>query len=311
MTFALRGFGLVLAALLCAGPALGAEDVPLTTQLRALTAAHQGKVALFALDLRSGRTAAIDADTPVPTESVIKLAVLFEALEQIRDGRAHFEETVTLRKSDQVEGSGVLTFFDTPQTLTLKDALTMMIVVSDNTAANLAIDRLGLKNIDRRLVWLGLTNTWLYKKVFLPPVPPVPADQKQFGLGKTTAREMAQLMRRFVDCNLNAPGEPVNPSTQDRKLCGVAMDMLENQTDRDAIPRYVQSLAAPGKELVVANKTGADDAVRNDVAVVYARGGPILISGFTYDNKDQSWTPDNAALILMATLARTIVERWQ
>jgi beta-lactamase class A len=311
VTFGLRGLGLVLAALLCADPALGAEDVTLAAQLRALAAAHQGKVALFAVDLRSGRTAAIDADTPVPTESVIKLAVLFEALEQIRSGQANFEEAVTLRKSNQVEGSGVLRFFDTPQRLTLKDALTMMIVVSDNTAANLAIDRLGLKNIDRRLMWLGLKNTWLYKKVFLPPVPPVPTDQKQFGLGKTTAREMARLMQRFVECDLKAPGEPVNPSAQDRKLCDVAMNMLENQTDQDAIPRYLQNLAAPGKGLVVANKTGADDDVRNDVAVVYARGGPILISEFTYDNKDQSWTPDNAALILMAALARTIVDHWQ
>lgn len=311
MTFALRVLGVVLAALLWARAALGDEDVALAAQLRALAAAHQGKVALFAVDLRSGRTAAIDADTPVPTESVIKLAVLFEALEQLRSGRAHFEETVTLRKSDQVEGSGVLRFFDTPQPLTLKDALTLMIVVSDNTAANLAIDRLGLKNIDRRLMWLGLTNTWLYKKVFLPPVPPVPKDQKQFGLGRTTAREMARLMQRFVDCDLNAPGEPVNPSAQDRKLCDAAMDMLENQTDQDAIPRYLQSLAAPGKELVVANKTGADDSVRNDVAVVYAAGGPILISEFTYDNKDQSWTADNAALVLMAALARTIVDHWQ
>ncbi|HEX3436350.1 MAG TPA: serine hydrolase, partial [Pseudacidobacterium sp.] len=167
------------------------EDAALEARLRTLAALHQGKVALYAKDLRSGKTIAINADTPVPTASVIKLAVLFEALKQIQAGKAHFESKVKLVHDNQAEGSGVLMFFDTPQTLTLKDVLTMMIVVSDNTATNAAIDALGLKNIDDRIKWLGLKDTWLYKKVAKPPAGPMPPDQKQFGLGKTTAREMA------------------------------------------------------------------------------------------------------------------------
>ncbi len=106
-------------------------------------------------------------------------------------------------------------FFDVPQSLTLKDVLTMMVIVSDNTATNLAIDHLGLKNIDDRIQWLGLKNTWLYKKVPMPPVGHMPADQKQFGLGKTTAREMADVMERFATCNLNAPGNTAKPTAQD------------------------------------------------------------------------------------------------
>ena len=173
-------------------------DTTLTTQLAALTAGYQGNVALYAVDLHSGRLVAINADTPVPTASTIKLTVLFEALKQIQYGLKHWNDPLTLTKANQVEGSGVLTLFDTPMTLTLKDVLTMMIVVSDNTATNLAIDDLGLENIDERIRWMGLQNTWLYKKVFMDPVPPVPADQPTFGLGKTTAREMAAIMRRFA-----------------------------------------------------------------------------------------------------------------
>jgi beta-lactamase class A len=114
---------------------------------------------------------------------VIKLAVLYEALEQVRSGKAHFEDKITLTKADQVQGSGVLLFFDAPVSLTLKDVLTMMIVMSDNTATNLAIDHLGLENIDARIAKLGLKDTYLYKKVFTP-VPAgvvMPADQKKFG----------------------------------------------------------------------------------------------------------------------------------
>ena len=278
----------VLALVLVAVRPAYAQDDRRSTHWQLIAASHQGKVALYAVDLRSGKTAALNADTPVPTASVIKLTILFEALKQIQAGTAHFGDKVVLTKANQVEGSGVLTLFDTPQQLTLKDALTTMIVLSDNTGTNLAIDRLGLANIDRRIQWMGLQNTWLYKKVFMPPVPPVPADQKQFGLGKTTAREMALVMRRFADCNLNAAGSTAQPAAADKKLCDTALDMLKNQSDRDSIPRYLPNLT-------IANKTGSLNDVRNDVAIVYAAHGPIVISEFTYDNKDQSWTSDNSA----------------
>ncbi|MDQ6929979.1 MAG: class A beta-lactamase-related serine hydrolase, partial [Candidatus Eremiobacteraeota bacterium] len=185
---------------------------------------------------------------------------------------------------------------------TLKDALTMMVVVSDNTATNLAIDRLGLANIDRRIQWMGLHNTWLYKKVFKPATGDVPADQKIFGLGKTTAAEMATLMERFATCDLSAPGTTSAPPSGDKKICDTALSMLKNQTDRDAIPRYL--------DVPTANKTGALDEVRNDVAIVYAKNGPVIISAFTYQNHDQSWTADNSGQLLMAKLAKTIVDEW-
>ncbi|HEY8298515.1 MAG TPA: serine hydrolase [Candidatus Baltobacteraceae bacterium] len=299
----MRCFLTLLLLIASAAPALAQNDAALSAQLRALASTHQGKIALYAIDLRSGKTAAIDADTPVPTASVIKLTVLFEALKAIQAGTAHFDDKLALTKADQVPGSGVLGLFDTPETLTLRDALTMMVVVSDNTGTNLAIDHLGLANIDRRIAWMGLQNTWLYKKVFKPPTGPVPADQKQFGLGKTTAREMAEVMERFATCDLNAPGVAAKPTARDRGLCAAAVGMLKNQTDRDGIPRYLSA--------DVANKTGALDDVRNDVGIVYARNGPVIVSEFTYDNKDQSWTPDNAAQVLMARLAKTIVDRWQ
>jgi len=290
------------------------EDTALETQLQALIQTHYGQVghvALYARDLNSGKTVAINADTPVPTASVIKLTVLFEALKQIQEGKVHFDDKVALTKANQVEGSGVLMFFDVPQTLTLKDILTMMIVVSDNTATNVAIDDLGLKNIDDRIQWLGLKDTWLYKKVSLPPAGPVPADQKQFGLGKTTAREMGGIMERFATCNLNAPGNTAKPTEQDQQLCTAAMHMLRNQFYRNSIPRYLETIDTTEGESKIANKTGALDEVRNDVGVVFAKNGPVVISEFTYGNQDKSWTPDNEAEVLMARLAKAIFDRWQ
>ena len=76
---------------------------------------------------------------------MIKLAILYEALEQVREGKVHFDDRITVTKADQVPGSGVLLFFDTPLSVTLKDALTMMIVMSDNSASNLVMDHLGIR----------------------------------------------------------------------------------------------------------------------------------------------------------------------
>lgn len=258
-----------------------------------MTAHYAGNVALYATDLRTGRTVALNADTPVPTASVIKLTILFDALKQIQQGQASFSDRLTLTKENQVGGSGVLGLFDTPLQVTLKDALTMMVVVSDNTATNLAIDRLGLQNIDAQIQALGLKNTWLYKKVFMPPAPGAPADQPKFGLGKTTAREMALVMEHFATCDAFP-----------KPLCDTAVGMLKNQTDNAAIPRYLTNVE-------VGNKTGAVSGVRNDVAIVYAKNGPIVISAFSYGNKDDRWTPDNSAQVLIGHIAKAIVDRWQ
>lgn len=307
MRFLLAIFFLLTAS----GDLCAQEDTALETQLQTLTEAHHGQVALYAHDLNSGKTAAINADTPVPTASVIKLTVLFEALKQIQEGKARFDDKLTLTKSNQVQGSGVLMFFDVPQSLTLKDVLTMMVIVSDNTATNLAIDRLGLKNIDDRIQWLGLKDTWLYKKVSTPPVGPMPVDQKQFGLGKTTAREMANVMGRLATCNLNAPGNTTKPTAQDEQLCAAALHMLKNQFYRNSIPRYLETLDTTEGESKIANKTGALDEVRNDVGVVFAKNGPVIISEFTYGNQDKSWTPDNDAEVLLAKLSKVILDCWQ
>jgi beta-lactamase class A len=265
-------------------------------------------VALYASQLNTGKTVAIEADRPVQTASVIKLTILFEAMEQVRAGKAHWDEKLTLAKGEGVSGSGVLTFFDTPLTLTLKDVLTMMVIVSDNTATNLAIDRFGVDAVNARIAWLGLKDTHLYKKVMKPATGPMPADQPKFGLGKTTAREMATVMERIGLCELAGPGEASQAG--DAAICQVALTMLRNQFYRNTIPRYLEKLDSSETGSGIASKTGSLNAVRNDVAIVAGKSGPMVISIFTYENDDKSWTADNQAEMMIARLAKEIVEAW-
>ncbi len=76
------------------------------SSLQALITPYHGKVALYAVDLRSGNQVAINADTPVTTASVIKLTILYDAIKTIQEGHASFADRLTLTKANQVEGSG-------------------------------------------------------------------------------------------------------------------------------------------------------------------------------------------------------------
>jgi beta-lactamase class A len=304
---------LILAVALGASAVSAQDDAALAATLQTMVAGFKGHVSFYARDLATGKTVAIDADQPVPTASVIKLGILYEALQQIRTGRVHFDDRISVSREDQVPGSGVLLFFDTPMTITFKDALTLMIALSDNTAANLSMDHVGIKSVDDRLVSLGMKNTWLYKKVFSPADGPMPDDQKEFGLGKTTAREMADLMARIATCNLGpAPAVAGAGATipSDQALCDAALHMLKVQFYRDGIPRYLDSAGPEAGITAIANKTGSLNQVRNDVGAVFTKKGTVVISAFTNGNADTSWTADNGAEILVAKLAQATVETW-
>jgi len=287
---------LILSILLLALPASASD---LQKQLDALAASHHGHVALYAKNLATGESVSIDANRPVQTASVIKLPLMLQAFEQIKAGKLQLSQLLTLTKDNQVIGSGILNLLDPGLKLTLKDAITLMITLSDNTATNMVIDAVGLKPTNEMLARMGLKNTYFYKKVFKPVEGPVPPDQKQFGLGKTTAEEMARVMESIYRCDLG-----------DRALCLQMITILREQQDREMIPRYLERADASEDLSAVADKTGALDDVRNDVALVYTKSGPVIISAFTYDNEDKSWTPENHAAILIAHLARVIVDAW-
>lgn len=301
--------GLLAAVIWSTGAQAQNTISPLVAQVEVIAAEHHGNVALFAENLKTHETVAISPDTPVQTASVIKLAILYEALEQVRSGKVRFDDKITLTKGDQVPGSGVLLFFDTPLSVTLKDALTMMIVMSDNSATNQVIDHLGIENIDARIAKLGLKDTYLYKKIFTPAPAGVvlPADQKKFGLGKTTAREMAMLMTKVARCELAEPGGQTQ--ADDSKLCEVALKMLHVQFYRNAIPRYLDGMPGATSDST-ANKTGSLDAVRNDVAAISTKNGLVIISAFTFNNKDHSWGTDQEGELTIARLARAIIQVW-
>ncbi len=284
------------------------QDQQLDQQIKAIADAHHGKVALYAHNLRTGQTASLSPDLAVQTASVIKMGILLDAAEQIRSKHGTLEERLVLTKPNQVEGSGVLGQLTPPLALTLGDTLTLMVVVSDNTATNMAIDRLGLSHINATLRAAGLKQTVLYKKVFVPAAGPMPADQPRFGLGKTTPREMASIMERLATCHLAFDNSASLPS--DGPLCGAILHMLRSQQDRNSLPRYIESFDTSENGSAIGNKTGALNQVRNDVALISTKAGMVVISAFTWENADQRWNGDNEAEQTLGKLSQAIVKSW-
>jgi len=302
------------AALLCwlarLGPAVNAQpprspaaadhpDATMQHLMEDLAAHHHGKVSLYAKALRTGQTVAINPDAPVNTASVIKVAIMLESMYQVKDGKVSFDDTLTLDKADQVSGSGVLLLFHTPAPINFETALVLMITQSDNTATNLVLEHVGRERVNARLRSLGFPITTSIRPIGHPDQGDQSPDLKPFGIGRTTAHEMAGILESIQRCDLG-----------DRKLCDRMIDIMEHQFWRNCIPHYLEDADTTEVASHVANKTGSLDHVRNDVGIVFTKDGPIVISAFTYENVDTSWTPENEGELLIARMAKTLVSGW-
>ncbi|MCX5790585.1 MAG: class A beta-lactamase-related serine hydrolase [Elusimicrobia bacterium] len=278
------------AFLLLARPAALAAMEPgpsLQERLETMSKEHRGRVAVYAKNLKTGAVVAIMADEPVRSASTIKLGILTEAFRQARAGRLKLADPVVMTENDKVQGSGVLTHLRAPLTLALEDVLTLMMIESDNTATNLAIDRVGLEAV-------------IYKKVYKPAEGPLPPEQKKFGLGKTTAREMGMLMEGILRCDLGDP-----------QLCDRMREMMKGQQYRNMIPRYIEAGVDTSESgAIIGDKVGALDAQRSDVGFVLSAEGPLVISAFTDGNADQRWLCENEGETIIARMSKAIFDGW-
>ena len=264
-----------------------------------------GVAGLAARNLLTGEEIAVNADTPFPTASAIKTAVMLEAYHQAAEGKLKLDTAVTLTDADKVGGSGVLNGLSDGVSLPVRDLIHLMIVVSDNTATNLLVHRLGTRNIDDRLAGYGLTQTKLFRPTFRDGKPDVFPDlEKEFGLGMATPREMAALMA------LIANGKAVSGDASASML-----DTLRRQQDRTMIPRLLPASVQVGNKTGTDTEKIADDrgrrgAIRVDAAIVTGAGVRYVIAVFTRRGADTRGGPDNAGVLLGAKLSQLVFERF-
>ena len=255
-------------------------------------ASHQGVVGLYVKDLTTGETLSIRGSERFPSASVIKVPILVELFQQVERGPLELSDPLVLLAADQRPGSGVLQFLNTPHSLTVGDAATLMIILSDNSATNLIIDKIGIRNVNARMDSLGLRQTRLHAKVFLGTATTIDtAGTRQWGLGVTTPEEMGSLFELLYR------GRVVSADASKKML-----DMLRRNFDYEEIPRLLPSGVA------VAHKTGKLDASRSDCGIVFNPGRDYVLCIFTRENRDRSWRIDTEARVTIGELARIVHE---
>ena len=271
------------------------------SSLEAAVREFDGTVGLAAKNLDTGEEIVLNADTRFPTASTIKTAVMLEAWHQASQGKLAMDDRLVLRDADKVGGSGVLNGMSDGLALPIRDVLHLMMVLSDNTATNLLVSRLGTKQINDRLLAYGLTGTKIFRPTFRDGRADVhPELEREFGLGMSTPREMARLME------LIATGRAVSAAASEAMLA-----TLRGQTDRAMIPRLLPAGVRTGNKTgtdseKLADDTGHRGAIRADAAIVTSDRSRYVIAIFVRRGRDTRGGVDNDAVLLGARLARIV-----
>jgi beta-lactamase class A len=269
-----------------------AKQAALDQRVRAEVTQFKGKVSLFAKNLDTGVVYELGADDRVPTASTIKMAIMVEAFARVAEGKAKWTDELVLSKEKKVGGSGILPEFADGLRLTFRDGVTLMMILSDNTATNLVIDVLTADAINARMESLGFKETRLMRRVFGggESAEGKKEENKRFGLGRTTPREMVTLLEKLER------GEIIGPAASKEML-----DLMKREQGTNGIWR--EQWRVPK-----ATKSGALDALRSNVGVLYHPKGRIALAVTCNEMPEVIWTVDNPALLLMSRLSGILVD---
>src|SRR6185503_13324278 len=142
-----------------------AAQTTLDDQVKPIVSSFKGKVSLFAKNLDTGETYGLNPDERVRTASTIKIAVMIEVFARVAEGKAKWTDEVVLTKEKKVSGSGILAELSDGLKLTLRDAVNLMMMISDNTATNLVLDVLTTDAVNARMESLGFKQIKIMRKV--------------------------------------------------------------------------------------------------------------------------------------------------
>ena len=273
-TIALALLSLLLANGTCAQSKLNAQSVydkklkslwtKLESTINDIDRNLDGVLGVAVEDLTTGQRILLHGDSIFPQASSIKIAVLAELYHQAQlsaqgeSGKAKLTDLYTARAADLVQDSDIMGGLTPGVTqLTNRDLATMMVAVSDNSATNVLIDRVGMENVNALLDSLGLHNTKLRRKMM---------DVKAAAEGReniSTPQDMLTLLEKIYQ------GKVLN-----KDMTTDFFKMLSTHKD-SFIPRDLPD------GLQIANKPGELEAVRNDSGIVFLRNRPYIICVMT------------------------------
>jgi beta-lactamase class A len=289
---------LFLSAFVCSAqgqklkPAIPVSAAPaLDARIHAALDGFEGKAWIYAKNLDTGKEYALRADEPTRTASTIKLAIMAETFHQVAEGKLKWDDEIILTKDKKVGGSGVLSELSDNTKIDLRSALHFMIVVSDNTGTNLVLDKVGADNVNEFMNSLVLHDIRSMRKINGGGEAKAYADpeNKLFGLGRSTPREMVRLIEMMESGTLvskDASAEMIN--------------ILKRQQYKDGIGRGVPDT------IPVASKSGALDRLRADIGIIYTRRGRIALAITLDDMRVVAYDQENPGLKMLWTLSQIL-----
>ncbi|MEL3972231.1 serine hydrolase [Rossellomorea oryzaecorticis] len=234
----------------------------LEEKIQRVIAEGQGRVSL-AIEL-SECSIKHNSEVPLSAASLIKLPILLEGFYQIQDGNLHPDEIIPVPQPEKVGGAGVLDLLSQHSNVTIHDLLTLMIIVSDNTATNLLIDRIGMIAVNEMCKRLGLKETQLNRKL-------MDLDALQSGVDNQMSARDALTCLKAIDKD-----EMFHANSRESML-----KMLHNQQFNQKLPAKINR-----DHIYVANKTGELPGVEHDCAILRYKEHTVYASVLIVGLKD-------------------------
>ena len=240
---------------------------------------------IYVKSLESGEEIAIDADRQMETMSTIKIPLMIEAFEQIKAGRFTLTDKYTFAAADSQPGTGTIQRLDPGAVMTVKDLITMMIIVSDNTATEVLYRMVGGPDaVNARMQAMGLQKTRAMNvpSKWFPQLRAAPTTEQfyrdgKYPFGLSTPREMGRLLEMMERGTL-----------VDKPASELMLRIMRGQLYRTRIPRYLTGYTIP-------HKTGDFlPYVGDDVGMLEAPGRTIIVSIFTGNHFGSGEALENA-----------------
>lgn len=241
-----------------------------------------GEVSVAVRDIANAGDISIADGLLVSAASVIKVPMLVEALRQAAEGTLSLDTEYHVAEQDSVPGSGITRYLHAGCALTLRDLLSLMIIVSDNTATNVVMDLIGVESVNSTMRRMGFAETTLQRKMY-------DWAAIERGLDNVcTAREISGLLVRI------ARGQALGGEWD-----AMMLEILGRQQDTSRLGLFLPA------EAKLANKTGSREGVCHDCGIVSARATSYAISVFTKGAKSHG-----DAVLAIARISRLVYDHF-
>ncbi len=261
------------------------HDLRLQKALEQVTATFKGTAGIYVKHLKTGRYAAIRADSIFPTASIVKIPILVGLFSQIDKGALSYHQPMVYREALRYGGSGIMQHFKDSAATEVSVLAALMMAYSDNVTS-LWNQQLagGGEQINLLMAKYGLAYTRVNSRTKGRE-----ENWEKYGWGQTTPAEMASLLVMMRN------GKVISQAASERMYRLMTKSYYDEEA-LSAIPPYVQAAA----------KSGAVDASRSEVLLVNAPHGDYVLYIGTKDIKDQRWVADNEALMLIRRISALV-----